>query len=81
MTTEQIIDLVISLCPSVMAILTMVGVVAKTVREFTALKKQVTDMKSIEDLNTKLGQVIQENYELKKKLNETLTKIDHIERK
>lgn len=81
MTTEQIINLIISLCPSVMAILTMVGVVAKTVREFTTLKKQVTDMKSIEDLNTKLGQVIHENYELKKKLNETLTKIDHIERK
>lgn len=81
MTTEQIIDLVMSICPSVIAILTMVSVVLRTMKEFRDLKKQVTDMKSVEDLNIRVGRVIQENYDLKKQLNELLTKIDHIERK
>lgn len=81
MSTEQIIDLVMSICPSVIAILTMVSVVLRTMKEFRDLKKQVTDMKSVEDLNIRVGRVIQENYDLKKQLNELLTKIDHIERK
>lgn len=81
MTTEQITSLIISLCPSVLAILTMLGVVLRVLHDFRDLKKQVTDMKAIQDLNVKMGQLLQENYELKKKLNETLTKIDHIQRK
>lgn len=81
MTTDQIISIIISVFPSALAILTMVGVVLRVVKDFNALKAQVTDMKDIRDLNDKLGDLIRENYELKKKLNETLTKIDHIERK
>lgn len=81
MTTEQIIRLVISVCPSVIAIVTTVGVVLRVIKDFKDLKKQVTDMKSVEELNVKAGLVLQENYELKKKINELLTKIDRIERK
>lgn len=81
MTTDQIIDLVMALCPSIIAILTMLGVVLRVVKDFRELKNQVTDMKSMEELNTKVGRVIQENYDLKKQINQLLTKIDHIERK
>lgn len=81
MTSEQIIDLVIGICPSIIAILTMVSVVVRVVKDFKDLKKQVTDMKVFYDLKDQMGQVIRENYDLKKKLNETLTKIDRIERK
>lgn len=81
MTTEQIISLVISICPSVIAIFTTMGVVLRVVKDFRSLKSEVADMKSIDDLKIMVNQVMSENYELKKKLNETLTKIDHIERK
>lgn len=80
MTTEQIISLVISICPSAVAILTACGVVLRVMHAFKELKREVTDMKSIEQLQQQLGQVIEENYQLKRKLNETLTKIDRIKR-
>lgn len=80
MTTEQIVEWVIAILPSVISVLTTVGVIVKTLKQFADLKKQVTDMKAIEDLRDELHQVIQENYSLKKTLNETMTKIDHIDR-
>lgn len=81
MTYEQIIELVIQILPSVIAFCTTVGMIIKTVKEFAVLRKEVANMKSIEDLKADLGKVIEENYQLKKTLNDTMTKIDHIERK
>lgn len=81
MTTDQIITLVIGICPSVIAILTTVGLVLRVVKDFKDLKKQVTDMKVFNELRDQMRQLARENYELKKKLNEMLTKIDRIERK
>lgn len=81
MTTAQITQLVISLAPSVIAILTMVGVVLRTLHAFTSLKKEVTDMKAVQDISDQLRGLTKENHELKKQLNELLTKIDHVERK
>lgn len=80
MTAEQIVELVVSILPSLIAIFTTIGVIIKTLKEFSELKKQVTDMKAIEDIKTQLSQIIKENYELKKTLNETMTKIDHVQR-
>lgn len=80
MTTSEIIQLVIGCAPSVIAILTFIGVVLKVCHEFTALKKQVVDMKAMDTLKEEMTAVLHENYELKKKLNETLTKIDHVRR-
>ena len=77
----DITQIIVSIAPSIIAILTAVGVVIKTLHSFAQLKKEVTDMKAIEDVRDSLKEVIKENYELKKKLNETMTKIDHIERK
>lgn len=80
MTTEQIVQYVISILPSVIAVLTTVGVIIKTLHQFADLKKQVTDMKAIEDVKSQLKMILTENYELKKTLNETMTKIDHVDR-
>lgn len=80
MTVEQIVELVVSILPSVIAVLTTVGVIIKTLKEFAALKQQVTDMKAIEDVKQQLSAILQENYALKKTLNETMTKIDHVQR-
>lgn len=81
MTTDQIISLVIGICPSVIAILTALSVVLRVIKDFKDLKKQVADMKCFDELNVKISNLIQENYELKRTLNQTLTKIDRIERK
>lgn len=81
MTTEQITSLIIAIAPYVLTVLTTIGMILKVMRDFKDLKATVTDMKCIQQLNEKMSQVLQENYELKKKLNETLTKIDHIQRK
>lgn len=81
MTTEQIFSIIVGVFPSALAIITMAGVAIRVMRAFQDLDAKVTDMKSIKDLNDKIGNLILENYELKKKLNETLTKIDRIERK
>ena len=81
MTVNEIVELVVSILPSMMAVLTTVGIIAKTLKEFAELKKEVTDLKAIEDVKVELKQILEENYALKKTLNETMTKIDHVERK
>lgn len=80
MTTEQIAQYVVSILPSIIAVLTTIGVVIKTLKQFADLKKQVTDMKAIEDVKSQLKMILQENYELKKTLNEAMTKVDHVDR-
>lgn len=80
MTTEQITQLILQIAPSVVTIFTMIGIVAKVLSQLASLKKQVTDMKAVKEVNEKLATLIQENYELKRTLNETMTKIDHVRR-
>lgn len=80
MTTEQIVELVISILPSIVAVFTTLGVVLNVIKQFAALKKDVADMKCLEDLKAEMTTVLKENYELKKTLNETMTKIDHVQR-
>ena len=80
MDVNVIVEWVISVMPSVIAVLTTVGVIIKTLKQFKELKNQVTDMKAIEDLRDQLKMILQENASLKKQLNKTLTKIDHVNR-
>lgn len=79
--SQQIIDIIISVFPSVLAIFTTVGVVAKVIKSFVDLKKQVTDMKCFDELKSQMSEVLEENRMLKNKLNETMTLIDRVERK
>ena len=80
MDINQIVEWVIAILPSVIAVLTTVGLIVKTLREFTALHKQVTDMKAMEDVKTQLKQVLQQNYELKSKLDKTIAKMNHVQK-
>lgn len=80
MTTSEIMQLVIGCAPSVIAILTFIGVVFKVCHEFAKLKQTVADMRSVKEVNTKIADLVQENYELKTQLNEVLRKIDHVRR-
>lgn len=77
MDIQQIITLV---APYVLTLVTFIGVVAKVVNSFKALKKDVIDLKDLETVKTQMNQVLQENRELKKCLYETMTKIDYIDR-
>ena len=78
MDVNTIVQWVISTLPSVIAVLTTVGVIIKTLKEFKQLKQQVTDMKAIEDVRAQLKMILQENYQLKDQLNKTIAKINHV---
>lgn len=88
MTTDQIIDIITQIGPYLIMVITVVSIILKVLKEFRELtvnfknlKAQVDDKKEFRELNDRLREVINENYELKKTINELLTKIDHIERK
>lgn len=78
MDVNVIIEWIIAVIPSVIAVLTTVGVIVKTLKEFKALKKQVTDMKAMEDVREQLKMILQENYQLKSQLDKTIAKINHV---
>lgn len=78
---EQITEIILLIAPSVITILSMIGIIAKVIGHFRSLKKEVVDMKEMKEVKQKLDAVIQENYELKKTLKETMSVIDRIERK
>lgn len=80
MTTEQIVSWVLSVLPSVIAVLTTVGLVIKTIKDFKQLKSDVANMTAMEEIRAQLKQVIEENIKLKKTLNQTMTKIDKVRR-
>ena len=87
MTLENIIAIVVAVAPAFAAIVGCVASVfknKKTAKEiidsFDNVRKEVMDTKQYEDLKAQLKLAYQENYNLKKKINELLTKIDHIRR-
>lgn len=78
MDVNVIIEWIIAVIPSVIAVLTTVGVIVKTLKDFKELKKQVTDMKAIEDIREQLKMILQENYQLKSQLDKTIAKMNHV---
>lgn len=78
METEQIVTWVLSILPSLIAVLSTVGLVIKTIRNFNSLKKEVTDMKAMEEVKEQLKMVLKENYELKYRLDKTIAKMNNI---
>lgn len=78
MTTEQIVQWVIAALPSVIAVLTTVGLIIRTLKDFKALKAQVADMKAVEDIRDQLKLLLQENYALKAQLNKTIAKLNKV---
>ena len=80
METMEIVELILTALPALIAVFTMIGLTVKTIREFVELKKEVVDLKSLEEVKLQMRQILSENYELKQELKKTLTKIDQIKR-
>lgn len=88
---EQIMTVIVAAAPSLTAIIGVVVAVIKGIKsnkstnqelinKFENLKAEVVKTKEYETLKDQLLLVHRENIELKKKLNELLTKIDRIKR-
>ena len=88
---EELYALIIAAAPSITAIIGIIFAVIKGIKnnqttskdildKFEEVREQVFDTKEYTELKEQLKIAYQENYELKKKINELLTKIDHIQR-
>ena len=80
MEIEQIVSWIVAILPSVIAVLTTIGVVIEVIKKFKKLRDDVANMTAMKEIREELKQVVQENYTLKKKLNETMTLIDKVHR-
>lgn len=91
MTFEQIMISIVAAAPSLTSIIGIIFAVLKGVKtskttsadvinKFEEVRQEIFNTKEYSELKNQLTIVYQENYELKKKLNELLTKIDHIQR-
>lgn len=87
-TAAQIVEWIIAILPSLVAIISFVGITIKTLKEFRESKSEIFTFKDLTEVKKELKEVknllkkeVQDNYDLKKQMNELLTKIDHIKRK
>lgn len=80
MIVSLIIAGLISLAPAITAVTGQIITFIKQRNELKPLIDEIRSTKEYDELKDQLAIVHQENIELKKKLNELLTKIDHISR-
>ena len=80
MTINLIIAGLISLAPAITSVVGQIITFIKQRGELKPLINEIRSTKEYDELKDQLAIVHQENIELKKKLNELLTKIDHISR-
>lgn len=81
MEIEQITQWIITIAPSIMAIILTLVSVIDILKKFKQLKFDVRDANAMKELRAQIQQVIEENRKLKKALRETLSKMDHVYRK
>lgn len=75
---DQITTYIVSILPSLTAILAMVLMVVKVLRSFNSLRDEVKNSKEMEEIKNQIQIVVQENYELKKQIKTLVNKIDKI---
>ena len=80
MTINLIMAALISLAPAIASVTGQIITFIKQKGELKPLINEIRSTKEYDELKDQLAIVHQENIELKKKLNELLTKIDHITR-
>lgn len=91
MTFEQIMSIVVAAAPSISAIVGIVIAIVKGIKsnkdtskevidKFEEVRQEIFNTKEYSELKAQLVLVHNENLELKKKLNELLTKTDKIAR-
>lgn len=88
MTPEELINLAVAVAPSVTAIASILGVSLKLSSNFKKVSqavdntgeelKRFKESKELKDLKSQIGRVVQENYELKKQLNELVCRLNHV---
>lgn len=81
--SQTIIDLVTIVFPSVFSVISFSAIVAclKALLDLRKLRREILAAKKDEEVKEEIRVVLEENAELKKKLNECMTMIDHVERK
>ena len=75
---DQITTYIVSILPSLTAILAMVLMVFKVLKSFKTLRDEVVNSNRMKKIEDQLQIVIQENYELKKQIKTLVNKIDKI---
>lgn len=80
MEIEQVVQWIIAVAPSALAIILTFASVIKLIKDFKQLKFDVRDANAMKDLRAQIREVVEENRKLKKTLRETLSKMDHIYR-
>lgn len=87
MTVEQIMTILVAVGPSlaaiggiIAAVLKIKSILGEIFSRFEEVRKEVINTKEYSELKDQILIVNRENQELKKKLNELLTKIDRIDR-
>ena len=91
MNFEQIMSILIAVAPALTAIIGIVAAIVKGIKsnkdtskeviaKFEEVRQEIFNTKEYSELKAQLLLVSKENYQLKCKLNELLTKIDKIDR-
>lgn len=91
MTFDQIIAIIVAAAPSITAIAGIVLAVIKIIKstsstndkvieKFEEVRGEIFNTKEYSELKAKLGEVYQENIELKKTIRQLVDKVDHIYR-
>ena len=75
---DQITTYIVSILPSLTAILAMVLMVFKVLKSFKTLRDEVVNSNRMKKIEEQVQIVIQENYELKKQIKTLVNKIDKI---
>lgn len=75
---DQITTYIISILPSLTAILAMVLMATKVLRSFNTLRDEVVNSNRMKKIEDQVQIVIQENYELKKQIKSLVQKLDKV---
>lgn len=82
MTLDQIYSILVAALPSITAIVGIVTVCVKILKQFTNLRNEVKETQDIKAVENQLKVVLQENAELKKSMVElnkkVVNKLDHL---
>lgn len=80
MTIELIAQMIVGILPSVIAVIGVVTLVYKQLKEFKITRAEVRDLKVIDDLKAEIKSLAADNRDLKKQIKELLTAITKISR-
>lgn len=78
MDVNTIVEWIIAVLPSIIAVFSTVGLVWKVFRNFRKLKDDVSNMTAMEEVRSQLKEVLQENASLKKDIRKLVNQNNHV---